>query len=421
MAVDFSNGASDFSSAPCVESRSPIAFDIPVRSPEKGDFKSPVKARLESYGSKSPAGASPNPLLNVPSPCANRLKKEVAAEKARDANAKKREAAEKVKAQFEETAESKRREIERDLEEKKQRREAHMLQVSSPKGKEGKIAAFLEHETQVTMQKKAKIEGTLAQKEEKRREVIEQTQARAGQHNEKVSQRVKSLQQELQEEREKQEQMLESTFREHIMKKEVLAEKAREANAKKRAAAEKAKAAFETAAESKRRDIDRDLDEKQQRRDARLLKVSSPKGKEGKIAAFHEQESQAAMERKAKIEGSLVQKEEKRKEAIEKAQARAVQHNAKVYQKKKSVEQDQHDKKEELLQKLAQKKGSKVSGQCFSQVGKSRPVDASTGAMSPDRKFHIIEAAAVAEFDECEPGSNLNECWAGILRFLPCR
>merc|ERR1719491_2798577 len=116
----------------------------------------PGRARLESY-SNSPISGVPTP--NNPN---RQLRKEILADQAREANAKKREVSDRVKLEHEKAAEAKRREIERDLEEKQQRREAKLLEVSSPKGRQVNLSEFREKEAQAVVDLKSKIEEDLS-------------------------------------------------------------------------------------------------------------------------------------------------------------------------------------------------------------------------------------------------------------------
>lgn len=297
--------------------RTPLAFDVPVRSPKKADAMTPGRLRLEAYAT--------SPIAGVPTPSTpnRQLRKEILAEQAREANAKKREVSDRIKAEQEKATEAKRREIERDLEEKQQRREARLLEVSSPKGRQVNLSDFREKEAQAVVEKKSKIEEDLNKAQEKATAAIADRGSRAGQHNEAVAAKRTGVLQRREEEMQKQKGLMEKDLEVHVQK------------AKEQVAGRGAKA-------SQHNEV-----------------VAA------KCAEMSQDETQ---KRAASLNANLDAHASKAEALIASRSERASQHNEKVAERIIQVQHHQEERQKEILSKWEQKKGSKVPGEPFSRV-----------------------------------------------------
>lgn len=300
--------------------RSPVKFEVPIRSPKKAEKMTPGRVRLEGYANSPIAGV---PTPNTPS---RLLRKEILAEQAREANAKKRETAERIKAEQEKAVEAKRREIERDQEEKQQRREAKLLEVSSPKGRKVNLSDLREKEAQAVGDLKAKLFDDLNKAKEKAIAAISDRGARAGQHNEAVTAKRAEVLQRREEEMQTQKGQLESDMVQKLEKR------------KEAVAGRVAKAGHHNEVVA-----------------AKLVELQNSPEPKKRAASLN-----AALDAHAsKAEAQITQRSE-----------RAGQHNEKVTERLLQVQQNQQVRQKEILTKWEQKKGSKVPGEPFSAVEK---------------------------------------------------
>jgi len=349
--------------------RTPLAFDVPVRSPKKADAMTPGRLRLEAYSSSPIAGV---PTPNTPN---RQLRKEILAEQAREANAKKREISDRIKAEQEKATEAKRREIERDLEEKQQRREAKLLEVSSPKGRQVNLADLREKEAQATVDLKSKIEEDLNKAQEKATAAIADRGSRAGQHNEAVAAKRTGVLQRREEEMQKQKGLLEKDLEVHVQKaEEQLRDKQQKAShsvEKARNVAERHRCEEQKQADSKRQSLEGDMVEKEEKRKEALAGRGAKASQHNEVVAAKCAEmlqADEAQKKAASLNANLDAHAIKAEARIASRSERAGQHNEKVAERKLSVQHNQEERQKEILTKWEQKTGSKVPGEPFSRV-----------------------------------------------------
>jgi len=300
--------------------RSPVKFDVPIRSPKKADAMTPGRARLEGY-LNSPIAGVPTP--NTPS---RLLRKEILAEQAREANAKKREITDRIKVEQEKATEAKRRDIERDQEEAKQRREAKLLETSSPKGRKVNVSDLREKEAQAVVDLKAKLFDELNKAKEKAIAAIADRGARAGQHNEAVTAKRAGVLQRREEEMQTQKGQLET-----------------------------------------------DMVQKEEKRKEAVAGRGAKAGQHNEAVAAKLSEMQLCEEpqkRAASLNAALDAHALKAEAKITLRSERAGQHNEKVTERLLQVQQNQQVRQKEILTKWEQKTGSKVPGEPFSRIEK---------------------------------------------------
>lgn len=305
--------------------KSPVAFDIPCRSPAKAQVASAAKERLESYGErKSPEPKGP--IADVPSAFRQRQPHSDKLEKAKDANAKKAEKAEKVKAEQQEAVEKKRQAIMEDLNEKLQRREA-FLQSQSPK-KQDKLMGFRDQESKEVLEKKEKLDKDLQQKEENRRKNCNEQLQKVQKHNDIVD-----------------------------TKKRCMIEQEEKALTE-------AKHKLEETHSQKWQKAEAQLSERKERACQHNEKVAE------RIRDAQQSSEQWKEEYKKQLHAGFAQKLEKADAQLTERKQKASQHNEKVAERVRDVQQQLEKRQEDIKAKLEQKKGSKVKGDLFSYVDK---------------------------------------------------
>lgn len=377
--------------------RSPVAFDIPMKSPLRADASTPGKARLEAYQQKSPFGytdlVSPSRAVATPNTPSRQLRKEEMAEKAREANAKKKEVAEKTKAELEQASEAKRLGIERDLEEKQVRREQKLTATSSPKGKGVNVSLFREKEAQAAQELKSKLEEDITIKQRKHQEAVADRGAKAGQHNEVVaSKRWEVLQKRVQE-LQKNEGALEAAIEAHVQKaEEKLSERKQKASSTfehAREVAQRQKSSEQSQTEAKKQQLEGDLEKKDEKRKGAIAGLVARAGQHNetvasKCAGLQQHAAEEPQRKGASLDADLEAHMQKAGAQVASRSERASSHNEKVMERMKGVQQQLEERKQELLSKWSQKKGSKVQGDFFSRVEKDSPTATKENKMTLD-------------------------------------
>jgi len=348
------------------ENRSPVAFDIPCRSPARSQVASHAKQRLEGYGErKSPVKDSvPNAILALPTAFSAERRRE----KARDANVKKMEKIEKIKADQEEAVQQKREAILQDLAEKQLRRESKLQGAASPKGSKAQLSYLREQESKEAQEKKEKLEEDLAQKEQNRKKISDDCMQKIQKHHQKVEVK-RQLSKDLEEAAEAKHKKLEETSQKYQKAEALLNERKEKAGLHNEKVAERVREAKKGMEETKKAMEDAHSQKCQK---AEAL-VSERKEKacqyNEKVAERVKEAQQLREERQVQAEEGIKAKLERNasKEALERKE-KACQHNEKVADRVQNTQQQREERQEGIRAKWEQKKGSKVKGELFSYV-----------------------------------------------------
>ncbi|CAE7034819.1 unnamed protein product [Symbiodinium natans] len=178
--------------ATIAEKESGAAFEVQIKSPGSDKLKTAARLRLESY-EKKPITQLPT-LLGAPRNPAPLLK-EQRADKARQANEQKKEAAQRVRDEFKTSAEVKQKTLEQQLEKAGENREGALASIKK------KAAQHIEKVIEVKDTSKQKGEMTaeearerlqqaLMKKSDLRGEKVKEISAKATKHNEAVADKV---------------------------------------------------------------------------------------------------------------------------------------------------------------------------------------------------------------------------------------
>ncbi|CAE7678026.1 unnamed protein product [Symbiodinium pilosum] len=177
--------------ATIAEKESGAAFEVQIKSPGSDKLKTAARLRLESY-EKKPTTQLPT-LLGARNPAP--LLKEQRADKARQANEQKKEAAQRVREEFKTSAEAKQKTLEQQLEKAGENREGTLASIKK------KAAQHIEKVIEVKDTSKQRGEMTaeearerlqqaLLKKSDLRGEKMKEISAKATKHNEAVADKV---------------------------------------------------------------------------------------------------------------------------------------------------------------------------------------------------------------------------------------
>ncbi|CAE7319777.1 unnamed protein product [Symbiodinium natans] len=173
------------------------AFEVQIKSPGSDKLKTAARLRLESYEKKS-SNQLPT-LLGALGAHGTRnpvhLLKEQRADKARQANEQKKEAAQRVRDEFKTSAEAKQKTLEQQLEKAGENREGALASIKKKAAEhiekviEVKDTSKLKGET-TAEEARERLQQALLKKSDLRGEKMKEISAKATRHNEAVADKV---------------------------------------------------------------------------------------------------------------------------------------------------------------------------------------------------------------------------------------
>jgi len=267
--------------------------------------------------------------------------------------------------------------LERDQDEKQQRREAKLMQVSSPKGRHVNVCEFRKREAQAVEDLKSKIEEDLSKAQEKATAAIAERGSRAGHHNEAVAAKRTTVLQRREEELHKlhkKKEVLDKDFEVHVQKaEEQLRQRQHRASSTLehvRHVAEKQKCAEQKQADSRRHFLEGDMSQKVEKQQEAVASRGTKAGQHNEVVAARCAEMQKsedeAQKRAMSLTAVLDAHTLKAEAQVALRSERAGQHNEKVAERLLQVQRHQEERQKEILAKWEQKKGSKVLGELWS-------------------------------------------------------